>query len=132
MQTQEMAPHEVGLHAKFQEKVGEKYSDLVGIVLYFGAGIYPAKMLNMLLPFSILMTSAFIHVVYTINYPTTCFEQFKLIELERQRKIASIKTMIYANWWDCLAIFIFLFVKVMINVDHVNWGYCLMIFVLFC
>jgi hypothetical protein len=130
MQTQEMTPHEVNL-ANFQEKVGEKYSDLFGIVLYFGAGIYPAKMLNLLLPFSILMTSAFIHVVYNIIYPTTCFEQFKLIELERQRKIASIKTMIYANWWDCLAIFIFLLVKVMINVDHVNWGYCLIIFVLF-
>ena len=130
MQTQEMTPHEVNL-ANFQEKVGEKYSDLFGIVLYFGAGIYPAKMLNLLVPFSILMTIVFIHVVYNIIYPTTCFEQFKLKELERQRKIASIKTMIYANWWDCLAIFIFLLVKVMINVDHVNWGYWLTIFVLY-
>ena len=42
MQTQEMTPHEVNL-ANFQEKVGEKYSDLFVIVLYFGAGIYPAK-----------------------------------------------------------------------------------------
>jgi hypothetical protein len=103
---------EMKLYAKFQDRISDQVSDLIGLGAVGFFGFSKAEKVGMSGPFLFLIIFGFLRVSYKLTHPMT-FEQFKLNEEKRQMKIASIKGYIYANrlMFIMIIFIIFTFIK---------------------